>query len=220
MRRYGCDASEPDDVERLFQNVAADLGAPTLVVHNVDGRVAGIFRKGIADADPGMALDTLRNSAFSAFLIGQRAARLMRSNRPDANGAKGTIIFTNASGRGSRSGSVATDVRKLQGAIVQRTILRTLLALTTTLCFAFPSAWAAEAAAKVMYFYCYGPQTPSGAPPPPKVYVSGVSSAVYTEANRDAAKQCVPPVHRRHNTARISSHAANIRVPNSLRRGC
>ena len=62
------------------------------------------------------------------------------------------------------------------------------MALTTTLCFAFPSAWAAEAAAKVMYFYCYGPQTPSGAPPPPKVYVSGVSSGVYSVANSDAAK--------------------------------
>jgi NAD(P)-dependent dehydrogenase (short-subunit alcohol dehydrogenase family) len=97
IRRYRCDASEPDDVEQLFQNVAADLGAPTLVVHNIDGRVAGIFRKGITDADPGMALETLRNSAFSAFLIGQHAARLMRSNKPNANGAKGTIIFTNAS---------------------------------------------------------------------------------------------------------------------------
>jgi NAD(P)-dependent dehydrogenase (short-subunit alcohol dehydrogenase family) len=66
-------------------------------VHNIDGRVAGIFRKGITDADPGMALETVRNSAFSAFLVGQQAARLMRENKPNANGAKGTIIFTNAS---------------------------------------------------------------------------------------------------------------------------
>jgi NAD(P)-dependent dehydrogenase (short-subunit alcohol dehydrogenase family) len=97
VRRYGCDAAEPDDVARLFENVVRDLGTPTLVVHNIDGRVAGIFRKGITDADPGMALATLQNSAFSAFLIGQHAARIMRSNKPDANGAKGTIIFTNAS---------------------------------------------------------------------------------------------------------------------------
>src|SRR5205823_14261727 len=47
--------------------------------------------------DPSMAFDTLRNSAFSAFLVGQQAARLMRENRPNANGTKGTIIFTNAS---------------------------------------------------------------------------------------------------------------------------
>ena len=97
VRRYGCDAAEPADVARLFENVVRDLGAPTLVVHNIDGRVAGIFRKGITEADPGMALETLKNSAFSAFLIGQHAARIMRSNRTDANGAKGTIIFTNAS---------------------------------------------------------------------------------------------------------------------------
>src|SRR5215813_14654923 len=45
-RRYACDASDPKAVESLFQNVVQDLGAITLVVHNIDGRVAGIFRKG------------------------------------------------------------------------------------------------------------------------------------------------------------------------------
>jgi len=97
VRRYACDASEPAAVELLFQNVVRDLGALTLVVHNIDGRVPGIFRKGITEADPSMALDTLRNSAFSAFLVGQQAARLLRENKLNANGAKGTIIFTNAS---------------------------------------------------------------------------------------------------------------------------
>ena len=97
VRRYRCDASEPAAGELLFGTVARDLGAPTLVVHNIDGRVPGIFGKGIAEADPSMAFDTLRNSAFSAFLVGQQAARLMRENTPNANGAKGTIIFTNAS---------------------------------------------------------------------------------------------------------------------------
>jgi len=97
VRRYACDASEAAAVELLFQNVVRDLGTPTLVVHNIDGRVAGIFRKGITDADPGMALDTVRNSAFSAFLVGQQAARFMLENKLNAKGAKGTIIFTNAS---------------------------------------------------------------------------------------------------------------------------
>lgn len=97
VRRYVCDASELEAVERLFQNVARDIGPPTLVVHNIDGRVAGILRKGIAEADPDLALATLRNSSFSAFLVGQQAARLMRTNAPDANGVRGTIIFTNAS---------------------------------------------------------------------------------------------------------------------------
>jgi NAD(P)-dependent dehydrogenase (short-subunit alcohol dehydrogenase family) len=97
VRRYTCDASEPATVQLLFQSVVRDLGNPTLVVHNIDGRVSGIFGKGITEADPGIVLDTVRNSAFSAFLVGQQAARLMRENKPNAHGAKGTIIFTNAS---------------------------------------------------------------------------------------------------------------------------
>jgi len=95
--RYACDASEPAAVALLFENVVRDLGKPTLVVHNIDGRVPGIFGKVIAEADSSMVFDTLRNSAFSAFLVGQQAARFMRENTPNANGAKGTIIFTNAS---------------------------------------------------------------------------------------------------------------------------
>ena len=83
VRRYTCDASEPAAVELLFENVVRDLGAPTLVLHNIDGRVPGIFRKGITEVDPSMAFDTLRNSAFSAFLVGQQAARrsCARTNR-------------------------------------------------------------------------------------------------------------------------------------------
>jgi NAD(P)-dependent dehydrogenase (short-subunit alcohol dehydrogenase family) len=97
VRRYACDASQPAAVELLFRHVVRDLGPPTLVVHNIDGRMPDIFRKAITEADPGNVLDTLRNSAFSAFLVGQQAARLMRENKPSANGTKGTIIFTNAS---------------------------------------------------------------------------------------------------------------------------
>ena len=97
VHRYACDASEPAAVELLFQNVVRDIGTPTLVVHNIDGRVPGIFGKGITEADPGMVFETVRNSAFSAFLVGQQAARLMHGNEMNANGAKGTIIFTNAS---------------------------------------------------------------------------------------------------------------------------
>ena len=97
VRRYACDAADPAAVESLFQSVVRDIGPPTLVVHNIDGRVAGIFRKGITEADPAMALETLRNAAFSAFLVGQQAARLMLDNAVNDVGARGTIIFTNAS---------------------------------------------------------------------------------------------------------------------------
>jgi NAD(P)-dependent dehydrogenase (short-subunit alcohol dehydrogenase family) len=97
VRRYGCDASAPDAVEALFNDVARDLGSPRLIVHNIDGRVAGIFRKAATEVEPAMVFDTLRNSAFSAFLVAQQAARVMLANAPDANGVRGTIIFTNAS---------------------------------------------------------------------------------------------------------------------------
>jgi NAD(P)-dependent dehydrogenase (short-subunit alcohol dehydrogenase family) len=97
VRRYCCDASDPAAVGQLFQNVVRDLGSPTLVVHNIDGRMPAIFGKAIDEAEPALALDVLRNSAFSAFLVGQQAAHLMRDNKTNARGAKGTIIFTNAS---------------------------------------------------------------------------------------------------------------------------
>ena len=95
--RYACDASEPAAMAKLFDDVVRDIGTPRLVVHNIDGRVPGIFRKTITDADPDMAFQTIRNATFSAFLTGQQAARHMLGNQPDANGARGTIIFTNAS---------------------------------------------------------------------------------------------------------------------------
>lgn len=97
VRAYACDGADATSVAALFEQVTRDLGPPRLVVHNIDGRVPGIFRKTLTEADPAMALDTLRNAAFSAFLVAQQAARAMLANTPDAQGAKGTIVFTNAS---------------------------------------------------------------------------------------------------------------------------
>ena len=78
VRRYACDAAEPDAVAALFRSVEADLGRPKLVVHNIDGRMRDIFRKEITEADPELVLATVRNSAFSAFLVGQQAAQHAR----------------------------------------------------------------------------------------------------------------------------------------------
>ncbi|MFB3103828.1 MAG: SDR family oxidoreductase [Pseudomonadales bacterium] len=94
---FECDAAEPDSVTRLFQTVSEDLGSPKLVVHNIDGRTQHIFRKEITEADPELVLDTIKNSAYSAFLVGQQAAISMLANSPDEQGHRGTIIFTNAS---------------------------------------------------------------------------------------------------------------------------
>src|SRR6478672_12377469 len=38
-RVYSCDASDARSVDDLFEAVTGDLGAPALVVHNIDGRV-------------------------------------------------------------------------------------------------------------------------------------------------------------------------------------
>ncbi len=97
VRCYACDAREPDSVVELFRAVQDDLGRPTLVVHNIDGRTPAIFRKDLTEADPGLALDTLLNSTYSAFLVGQQAAKSMLASPPGADGHRGTIIFTNAS---------------------------------------------------------------------------------------------------------------------------
>ena len=94
---YQCDAAEPESVANLFQSVNKDLGSPALVVHNIDGRSQDIFRKSITEAEPSLVLDVLKNSTYSAFLVGQQAASYMLKGEVDENGLRGTIIFTNAS---------------------------------------------------------------------------------------------------------------------------
>ena len=91
-----CDASEPASVASLFAEVTRTLGPPRLVVHNIDGRPREVFRKTITEVDPAAVLATLMNSTFSAFLVGQQAARTMLEQESQ-DGHKGTILFTNAS---------------------------------------------------------------------------------------------------------------------------
>ncbi len=94
---YGCDAADPSSVAALFTQVAGDLGTPSLVVHNIDGRVPDIFRKKITEADPALALQTIKNGAYSAFLVAQQAAAQMLAQPLNDAGHRGSIIFTNAS---------------------------------------------------------------------------------------------------------------------------
>jgi NAD(P)-dependent dehydrogenase (short-subunit alcohol dehydrogenase family) len=91
-----CDAAEPASVTALFEEVAGRLGPPRLVVHNIDGRPRDVFRKSITEVDAEAVLATLRNSTFSAFLVGQQAAKAMLEQE-GRGGHKGTILFTNAS---------------------------------------------------------------------------------------------------------------------------
>jgi|TARA_B100001123_G_scaffold289645_1_gene322866 NAD(P)-dependent dehydrogenase (short-subunit alcohol dehydrogenase family) len=97
VRCYQTDASNPDQVEKLFSTVQNEIGSPKLVVHNIDGRSREIFRKGVAEADPDLVLDVVKNSAFSAFLVAQQATKRMLASPIPENGHRGTVIFTNAS---------------------------------------------------------------------------------------------------------------------------
>lgn len=91
-----CDASNPVSVTAMFEVLSRKLGPPRLVVHNIDGRSQEVFRKSITEVDAEAVLATLRNSIFSAFLVGQQAARAMLKLE-GWDGHKGTILFTNAS---------------------------------------------------------------------------------------------------------------------------
>jgi len=81
---FACDAGEPDQVARLFDNVTAKLGEPTLVVFNAGMRGRG----GIADIDPEQLKQGWIAGAFGAFLVGQQAAKRMLLQ------GRGTILFT------------------------------------------------------------------------------------------------------------------------------
>lgn len=96
-QRFACDASDEGSVAALFDAVSTDLDIPRLVVHNIDGRSMDVFRKTIDEVDPALVRGVLDNSAYSAFLTGQQAARRMLQQAPDSAGRRGTIIFTNAS---------------------------------------------------------------------------------------------------------------------------
>lgn len=85
-RAYGCDATDPRAVDGLFDAIAADLGAPSVVVFN-----AGAFRPGsILEIEPEDFERCWRIGCLGGFLVGQAAARRM------VESGGGTIIFTGA----------------------------------------------------------------------------------------------------------------------------
>ena len=86
VRAYECDVAERASVERLFADVARDLGEPDLVVFN-----AGAFQRGgILDIEPADLERCWRVGCLGGFHVGQEAARSM------LNREQGTIIFTGA----------------------------------------------------------------------------------------------------------------------------
>ena len=86
-RAFACNASEPEEVERLFGLVDREIATPDVVVYNASGRARGTFVELVA-AD---VEDAIAVSAFGGFLVAQEAAKRMLPNK------HGAILFTGAS---------------------------------------------------------------------------------------------------------------------------
>jgi NAD(P)-dependent dehydrogenase (short-subunit alcohol dehydrogenase family) len=84
---FACDASQRADVETLFAEVEAALGAPDIVIYNASYRTRGPF----VDLNPADVEKALAVTAYGAFLVAQQAARRMLPNK------HGAILLTGAS---------------------------------------------------------------------------------------------------------------------------
>ena len=84
---YACDATNADDVERLFGQVEREIATPDLVVYNASGRARGPF----TDLVPADVANAIAVSAFGGFLVAQQAVQRMLPNK------HGAILFTGAS---------------------------------------------------------------------------------------------------------------------------
>lgn len=85
--RFTVDASKPDQVEQLFNQVEQQLGVPTIVIYNPSARISGA----IVDLDPVEVLRTLEITAYGGFLVAQAAAKQLLKV------GEGAIFFTGAS---------------------------------------------------------------------------------------------------------------------------
>src|SRR5262249_19188841 len=83
---FAADASDPDSVVRLFQEVDQRLGEPDLVLYNASARAHGP----IAELDPTAVQKAIAITAFGGFLVTQQAAKRM------APRGRGAILLTGA----------------------------------------------------------------------------------------------------------------------------
>jgi NAD(P)-dependent dehydrogenase (short-subunit alcohol dehydrogenase family) len=86
-RAFGCDASQPAAVSKLFADVEQQLGTPEVVIYNASGRLRGPF----VDLDPLGVERALAVTAYGGFLVSQAAAQRMLPR------GKGVILLTGAS---------------------------------------------------------------------------------------------------------------------------
>jgi NAD(P)-dependent dehydrogenase (short-subunit alcohol dehydrogenase family) len=86
-RTLACDASRPDEVDRLFAALDGEPGALSLALYNASARVRGPF----TEIEPARVQQALQVTAYGAFLVAQAAARRMLA------AGRGSILFTGAS---------------------------------------------------------------------------------------------------------------------------
>ena len=83
---FAADASDPEAVETLFEQVCERMAEPQIVVYNASGRVRGP----LAELDPMAVQQSLAVSAFGAFLVVRQAAKRMLPR------GRGAILMTGA----------------------------------------------------------------------------------------------------------------------------
>jgi NAD(P)-dependent dehydrogenase (short-subunit alcohol dehydrogenase family) len=86
-RAFACDATNADEVERLFGLVEREISVPDVVVYNASARARGAF----VDLVPAEVAQAIAVSAFGGFLVAQQAVKRMLPNK------HGAILFTGAS---------------------------------------------------------------------------------------------------------------------------
>ncbi|HEY8336872.1 MAG TPA: SDR family NAD(P)-dependent oxidoreductase [Tardiphaga sp.] len=86
-KAFACDATNADDVEKLFADVENQFGRPEVVVYNASQRARGPFIE-LAPAD---VAQSIAISAFGGFLVAQQALQRMVPEK------RGAILFTGAS---------------------------------------------------------------------------------------------------------------------------
>jgi NAD(P)-dependent dehydrogenase (short-subunit alcohol dehydrogenase family) len=84
---FACNATDPDEVERLFGLVEREISGPDVVVYNASARARGPF----VDLVPAEVAQAITVGAFGGFLVAQQAAKRMLPNK------HGAILFTGAS---------------------------------------------------------------------------------------------------------------------------
>ena len=82
-----CDASNRDDMERLFETIAATNRKLVTAIYNPSGRSRGP----IADLEPVKVEADLKVTAYGAFLMAHHAAKIMLGH-----GEGGALFFTGA----------------------------------------------------------------------------------------------------------------------------